>query len=89
MEDAIIQPPVRRVDKRPIPPRVVLTATGPDLQRLRRELTLDGDRGEGLYLSRIYQAAEKNPRYCLVGPFMGAPQAAMLLELLGIVQIFL
>lgn len=82
MEEAIVQPPVRRGDKRPIPPWVIMAATGPDLQRLRQGLALSEDRGERLYLSRIYQAGPSSP-YCLVGPFMGAPQAAMLMETLS------
>lgn len=82
MEDAIVQPPARRGDKRPIPPWVIMAATGPDLQRLRRGLALTEDRGEPLFLSRIYQAGDA-ASYCLVGPFMGAPQAAMLMETLS------
>ena len=81
MEDAIVQPPARHEDKRPVPPSVIMAATGPDLQRLRRGLGLSEDRGERLFLSRIYQAGPSSP-YCLVGPFMGAPQAAMLMETL-------
>jgi uridine phosphorylase len=46
-------------------------------------LALADDRGQPLYLSRIYRAPEAPPRYCLVGPFMGAPQAAMLMETLS------
>ena len=83
MEDAIVQPPARRGDKPPIPPWVVMAATGPDLQRLRQRMALSDDRGEGLYLSRIHRAAADVPRYGLVGPFMGAPQAAMLMEALS------
>lgn len=82
MEDAIVQPPARRGDNRPIPPWVIMAATGPDLQRLRRGLALTEDRGEHLFLSRIYQP-DDGASYCLVGPFMGAPQAAMLMETLS------
>lgn len=81
MEESIVQPPARHEDKRPIPPLVIMAATGPDLQRLRRGLGLSEDRGERLFLSRIYQAGLSSS-YCLVGPFMGAPQAAMLMETL-------
>ena len=83
MEDAIVNPPVRRGDKPPIPPWVVMAATGPDLRRLHQRMALSDDRGEGLYLSRIYRAAADVPRYGLVGPFMGAPQAATLMETLS------
>ncbi len=83
MEEAIVQPPARRKDKPPLPPWIIMAATGPDLQRLRRRLALGGDHGESLYLSRIYTSAEEVPRYSVVGPFMGAPQAAMLMEVLS------
>jgi purine-nucleoside phosphorylase len=83
VEDAIVQPPARRGDKPPIPPWVVMVATGPDLQRLRQRMSLSDDRGEGLYLSRIYRPAADGLPYGLVGPFMGAPQAAMLMETLS------
>ena len=83
MEEAIVNPPVRRGDKPPIPPWVVMAATGPDLRRLHQRMALSNDRGEGLYLSRIYRAAADVPRYGLVGPFMGAPQAVMLMETLA------
>ena len=84
MEEAIVQPPVRRGDKPPIPPWVVMVATGPDLQNLRQNLALSGGNNcESLYLSRISPAAQPPPRFCLVGPFMGAPQAVMLMEVLS------
>jgi len=60
-----------------------MAATGPDLQRLRRGLDLAEDRGEPLYTSSIYRPAQASALYCLVGPFMGAPQAAMLMETLS------
>lgn len=82
LEEAIVQPPARRENKRPIPPWVIMAATRPDLQRLRQGLALSEDRGEGLFLSRIYQTGKSSP-FCLVGPFMGAPQATMLMETLS------
>lgn len=82
METPIVQPPPRG-NQSPIPPRVVLVATGPDLDRLRRRMTVSDERGERLYLSRIYKAPESPAPYALVGPFMGAPQAAMLMETLS------
>lgn len=81
-ETPVVQPPPRG-SKPPIPPWVVMAATGPDLQRLRRGLALDGEGGEPLYMSRIYRETRTPPRYGLVGPFMGAPQAAMLMETLS------
>lgn len=82
MEIPIVQPPPRG-NQSPIPPRVVLVATGPDLDRLRRRMAVSDERGERLYLSRIYKAPETPAPYALVGPFMGAPQAAMLMETLS------
>jgi len=82
METPIVQPPPRK-DKLPVPPRLVLAATGPDLQRLRRGLGVVGQKGEPLYMSRIYREPQTPPRFALVGPFMGAPQAAMLVEVLS------
>ena len=82
MEEAIVKPPSRRGDKRPIPPWVIMAATGPDLQRLRQRLGFGEERGEPLYLSRLYLKDAESPRYCLTGPFMGAPQAVMLMEAL-------
>jgi uridine phosphorylase len=82
LEEAIVKPPLRGA-KPPVPPWVVMAATGPDLQRLRRDLDLLEEPGQPLYLSRIYRPPQTAPRYCLVGPFMGAPQAAMLLETLS------
>jgi uridine phosphorylase len=83
LETPIVQPPPRG-NKSPIPPRVVLVATGPDLKRLRQGLSSPDDRGERLYLSRIYRALETPAPWALVGPFMGAPQAAMLMETLSV-----
>jgi len=83
LEEAIVQPPARGKGKPPLPPWIIMAATGPDLQRLRRGLAFGGDHGESLYLSRIYTSTEEVPRYGLVGPFMGAPQAAMLMEVLS------
>jgi nucleoside phosphorylase len=82
LETPIVQPPSRG-DKPPIPPWIVMVATIPDLQRLRQRLSLMGDKGEPLYMSRIYRGPEVPARFGLVGPFMGAPQAAMLMETLS------
>lgn len=82
MEAPIVQPPPRG-DKPPIPPRIVLVATTPDLKRLRQKRGLMDARGEALYMSRIYQDPLVPTRFGLVGPFLGAPQAAMLLEALS------
>jgi purine-nucleoside phosphorylase len=84
LEEAIVRPPIRKKDRFPIPPWVVMAATGPDVARLRQKLALpSGNTAEPLYLSRIYPAAQDPPPYCLAGPFMGAPQAAMLMEVLS------
>ena len=82
MEDPIVKPPPRG-GKPPIPPLIVLVATQADLQRLRKRLALTDDKGEPLYLSRIYLGPQTPAFYAIVGPFMGAPQAAMLMETLS------
>ena len=76
----IVQPPARR-GKPLLPQRVVMAATRPDFQRLRQGLAKGEDPGEHLYLSRIHRLA--GLPWCLVGPFMGAPQTAMLMETLA------
>lgn len=78
-ETPIVQPPPRG-SKPPLPPWVVMAATGPDLRRLRRGLDLAEEPGEPLYTSGIYRPGGAPAPFCLVGPFLGAPQAAMLME---------
>ena len=60
-----------------------MAATHPDLSQLRRRLALTDDKGEPLFLSRYYPGAPPITAYGLAGPFMGAPQAAMLMETLA------
>ncbi len=79
---AIIRPPRRRRDD-PIGELAIMAATHPDLSQLRRRLGLTDDKGEPLFLSRYYPGAPPITAYGLAGPFMGAPQAAMLMETLA------
>jgi uridine phosphorylase len=61
-----------------------MAATVPDVAQIRRQLPIPPDKGgEALFLSRYYTSDAPNSSYGLAGPFMGAPQAAMLMETLA------
>ncbi len=59
-----------------------MAATQPDVTLLRRRLDLPAA-GEFLFLSCYYPEASPVSRWGLAGPFMGAPQVAMLMETLA------
>lgn len=79
---AIIRPPRRRRDN-PIGALAILAATALDVRQMRQQMAILPGEGEALFLSRYYASAAQPSAYGLVGPFMGAPQAAMLLETLA------
>lgn len=60
----------------------VLTATRSDLDRLRRKLGPVRGQSSDLFMSRMLVGCEKNANVALVGPLVGAPYAAMVLEVL-------
>ena len=60
-----------------------MAATSLDVMQLRRRLALPPGQGEALFLSRYYASDVQEAAYGLVGPFMGAPQAVMLMETLA------
>ncbi|MGD9249889.1 MAG: nucleoside phosphorylase [Desulfobacterales bacterium] len=60
-----------------------MAATHPDVLALRRRFGIPADDGEALFLSRLYPGGPQPADVSLVGPFMGAPQAAMLMETLA------
>lgn len=78
---AIIRPPRRR-QGRPVGTLAIMAATHPDVAQLRRRFDIPATDGEHLFLSRLYPGRPQPSDFCLVGPFMGAPQAAMLMETL-------
>ncbi len=55
---------------------VIMCATQPDLQELIKQLNLPKGRSSNFFMSRFY----KSDDISVVGPFMGAPYAVMLLE---------
>ena len=61
-------------------PQVILAASHMDLKLLAARLQLPDMRH--LYMSRVYFDARHKERAALAGPFMGAPYAAMMLEVL-------
>ena len=60
-----------------------MAATLPDVVLLRRHFEIPVDDGEPLFLSRLYPGRPQPADFSMVGPFMGAPQAAMLMETLA------
>ena len=60
-----------------------MAATHPDVLQLRRRFKIPAGDGESLFMSRLYPGAPQPADFSLVGPFMGAPQAAMLMETLA------
>ena len=78
-EDAIVRPVSTGRSPR-LGPRAVLAASDADVQSLRKAMVLPDSCP--LYMSRLYYNAA-NPVWPVVaGPIMGAPYAAMLLEIL-------
>jgi uridine phosphorylase len=57
-----------------------MAATWPDFEQLRRRLAISPSAGDPLFMSRYCPGDHPSQAFGLVGPFMGAPQAAMLLE---------
>lgn len=77
--EAIVRP--ARTPRTPaLGPLAVMAATGPDLDLLRSELGFLRDRGRPLHISRLYADSAALPGVALVGPLVGAPYAAMLVE---------
>lgn len=82
VEPAIVGPPPHEQGDS-IGALAVLAATTPDVVQLRRRLALDPNAGQHLFLGRYYPGESSGPGTGLAGPFMGAPQAAMVLETLA------
>ena len=60
-----------------------MAATHPDVVQLRRRFEIPAGDGEPLFLSQLYPGRPQPADFSLVGPFMGAPQAVMLMETLA------
>lgn len=63
-------------------PVAVMAGTESDLALLCNLLDLDESKYQKLFTSRLYIADPSDATFCLTGPIIGAPYAAMLLETL-------
>lgn len=80
-DDAITYPVIGRGF--PEPGTVALmVATQHDLQALCRLFKINADEYYPLYMSRMYVVSINGKRFSIVGPLVGAPYAAMILETL-------
>jgi uridine phosphorylase len=77
----IIQPRQGKHSPR-LGPTAILAATEPDLASLASFLAVAPDAGCGVFTSRLYAGGDTG--VALVGPAIGAPYAAMLLETLAV-----
>lgn len=79
IEPGVVRPVVTRNTPK-LGPLAVLVAPGSDYNTLKTRLvTFDRDMDRGLYLGNL---SGKSGVFCTVGPLMGAPYAAMILETL-------
>jgi uridine phosphorylase len=78
-KDAIVAP--RRTDRSPdLAPSAVIAATPGDLALLSGLLNIAENDFRKLFVSRLFPGSEPATNLTLVGPAVGAPYAAMLLE---------
>lgn len=79
--DAIVNP-VKGKRVPHIGPVAVMAATRIDLAYLCDQFNIAEDDFHRLFLSRLYRPKSFRESFCVVGPFIGAPYAVMLLETL-------
>lgn len=80
-DDAITYPVIGRGF--PEPGTIALmVASLNDLQALCRLFQINADEYYPLYMSRLYVVSSNGMRFCIVGPLLGAPYAAIILETL-------
>jgi uridine phosphorylase len=80
-DDAITYPVIGRGFPEPGPVALIV-ATQKDLQMLCRLFQINADEYYPLYMSRLYVVSSGNRRFSIVGPLVGAPYAAIILETL-------
>jgi len=80
-DDAITYPVIGRSFPEP-GPIALLIATRNDLQALCRLFQIDAQEYYPLYMSRLYVVSGNGRRFCMAGPLVGAPYAAIILETL-------
>ena len=77
--DAVVNP--QKTKNSPnIGPLAVMVATRPDLDQLSKLLNFDQAGSQQLFLSQLFVDGPKSGACSVVGPFVGAPYAVMLLE---------
>jgi purine-nucleoside phosphorylase len=79
--DAIVNP-IKSKSSPDIGPVAVMAATRPDLYYLCQLLNFSKDGFQRLFMSRLYFDRRNPGGFSVVGPFVGAPYAVMLLETL-------
>ncbi len=79
--DAIVNP-VRGKNSPNLGPVAIMVASQADLNILYSLMNLDKDKSKSLFVSRLYIDNNTENIFSVVGPFMGAPYATMLLETL-------
>lgn len=79
--DAIINPQ-RGKSSPELGPVALMVATAPDLALLCALCNLNENSFQKILISRLYVDTEKIPNVSIIGPLVGAPYAAMLLETL-------
>ncbi|MEW6671486.1 MAG: nucleoside phosphorylase [Thermodesulfobacteriota bacterium] len=80
-DDAITYPVFGRGFPDPGPVALMVASLN-DLQALCRLLQIDTEKYYPLYMSRLYAGVGDGGRFCIVGPIVGAPYAAIILETL-------
>jgi purine-nucleoside phosphorylase len=78
--DPAVVNPQKTQNSPDIGPVAVMAATRPDLDRLCRLLNFNKDEYRRLFLSRLYVSGQNPDGFSIIGPFVGAPYAVMLLE---------
>lgn len=80
LDEAGIVPPPRPSSATVVAPLTLMVAAAGDCRRLRARLPVPPEAGQALYLSRFVAC---DAGFNVVGPLLGAPMAAMLLETLA------
>lgn len=80
-DEAIIRPVLGK-NSPELGPTAAMVGNGDDAQLLTELLELKQGNHRSLYLSRLCYGNQPKPRFSVVGPFVGAPYAVILLETL-------
>jgi len=80
-DDAITYPVIGHGFPEPGPIGLMVASLN-DLQALCRLFQINAEEYYALYMSRLYVVSSDGMRFCIVGPLLGAPYAAIILETL-------